>query len=68
MTERLFACIVCLLPNRSDMSPLKILSDFCLFYLFKSFNFLEQGILNLYPFSVHVVTFNFITNLLHLFN
>ena len=23
---------------------------------------------NLYPFSVHVVTFNFITNLMHLFN
>jgi len=28
----------------------------------------ERVTLHLYPFSVHVVTFNFITNLMHLFN
>jgi len=33
--------------------------DFCTFKLTH---------LNLYPFSMHVVTFSFITNLMHLFN
>ena len=42
-----------LLPNHSGMSPLKILSEFCCLYLFKSFNFLEQGILNLLVLWFH---------------